>query len=142
MSAKSLRIAKWMHGSRLPSASTSTCSRSASTPFALVSIVGTMTIVRAVSRHAGGEVEARQPFRRTSWTTTRWTHAIAKSLAGSRTSSATDERGSRRAACMSGVGDGRRRRRTPVSTAIAPRYRADAWRSSARRRTRFRTPGR
>ena len=51
-SAKSLRIAKWMRGSRLPSASTSTCSSSAATDSALVSSVGTTTIVRASSGNA------------------------------------------------------------------------------------------
>ena len=63
-SAKSLRIAKWMHGSRLPSASTSTCSSSAATESALVSSVGTTTIVRASSGTPIGEVEARQAARR------------------------------------------------------------------------------
>ena len=45
VSAKSLRMAKWMHGSELPSASTSMCSISASTPAAVVNIVGTITMV-------------------------------------------------------------------------------------------------
>ena len=63
-SAKSLRIAKWMRGSRLPSASTSRCSSSASTAATLVSSVGTTTIVRASSGMPLGEVEARQAARR------------------------------------------------------------------------------
>ena len=63
-SVKSLRIAKWMRGSRLPSASTSTCSSSAATESVLVSSVGTTTIVRASSGMPIGEVEASQTARR------------------------------------------------------------------------------
>ena len=48
-SGKSLRMAKWTCGSRLPSACTSRCSRRCSTPGTLPSSVGTITIVRAPS---------------------------------------------------------------------------------------------
>ena len=59
-SAKSLRMAKWMRGSRLPSASTSRCSSSASTPATLVSSVGTITIVRASSGTPVSERSSRE----------------------------------------------------------------------------------
>ena len=105
----------------MPSASTSTCSSSASTPAALVSIVGTMTIVRALS---GTPLEKSRRGSRlgpTTRTTARWTHAIAKSLAGSSTSSATSELDERRSARVPGVGDrgGEQERRSTI--AIAPR---------------------
>ena len=73
VSAKSLRIAKWMQGSRLPRASTSTCSSSGSTPAAVVSIVGTITIVRAVSGTPLEKSRRGSRFGGTSRTTTRWT---------------------------------------------------------------------
>ncbi len=64
------------------------CSTSASTPSRLVSIVGTITIVRAVS---GTPFEKSRRGRRVgpiTATTVRCTHAIAKSLAGSSAASA------------------------------------------------------
>ena len=82
-SAKSLRMAKWMCGSMLPSATTSRCSSRASTPATLVSIVGTITIVRDSSGTPVSE-RSRRDSRcgRIARAIRRWINAIATSLAG------------------------------------------------------------
>ena len=63
-SAKSLRIAKWMCGSRLPSASTSTCSSSAATDAGARQHRRHDDHRAGVVRNAIGEVEAGQATRR------------------------------------------------------------------------------
>ena len=121
-SAKSPRIAKWMRGSRFPSARTSRCSRSRSTPSTLVSSVGTTTRVRASSgmpaersRRGSRRGGARRAARR-------WTSAMATSLAGRRRSSATPTCAQVAAALVPGVRGARRRRAPRCASAIAPRY--------------------
>ena len=88
-SGKSVSRPKWMRESRLPSASTSRCATSSSASATLESSVGTTTSVRASPGMPAAR--SRRGNRRggANQDTSRCTKAIARSLAGTRSSSAT-----------------------------------------------------